>query len=80
MTLVVEFRVLAPVTDDEVDALLLPTTGVVGAATGPAVPPAANATPSEGVAWHVVAERLLVKLTRPSAESGSDAPAGSVPT
>lgn len=49
----------------------------VGATAGPV--PAPEAVPSEGVGWHFT-ERLLVNLSKPSAESGSDAPAGSVPT
>ena len=49
----------------------------VEATAGPV--PAPEAVPSEGVGWHFP-ERLLVKLSKPSAESGSDDSAGSVPT
>lgn len=49
----------------------------VGAAVGPVTAP--DAVPSEGVGLHV-ADRLLVKLIKPSDESGSDASAGNVPT
>lgn len=49
----------------------------VGTIAGPA--PAPDAVSSEGVGLHV-ADRLLVKLIKPSDESGSDAPAGNVPT
>ena len=49
----------------------------VGGAAGPV--PAPDGVPSEGVGWHV-ADRLLVKLIKPSDESESDVPAGNVPT
>ena len=50
---------------------------IVGTAAAPV--PAAEAVPREGVALHV-AERLAVKLWRPSACKGSGGPAGRVPT
>ena len=49
----------------------------VGAVASPV--PAPDVVPSEGVGLHV-ADRLLVKLIKPSDESGSNAPAGNVPT
>lgn len=64
-----------PVNDGAED--LVPVPVGEGLAAGPVSAP--DTMPSEGVGRHV-AERLLVKLIKPSAESGSDAPAGSVPT